>query len=100
MNVAIPFIAANVVVLTMGILIRRGMTWLIAGYKNHHVRDEEGLARWVGSGVIGIGATGILAGILMAALPERHEPFVVIGFVVVAIGGAVTLVSRLHKYAD
>jgi hypothetical protein len=96
--VSIVFVLVNLAVLFIGFLIRyRGMTWLIAGYDASRVRDEKGLAGWVGPGVMGIGAVGILVGGLIYALPD-YTHILVIVFVVVAIGGVVTLMSGVGRF--
>src|SRR5262245_36000263 len=65
------FVLVNLVVLSMGFLIRnKGMTWLIAGYDASQVRDEKGLARWAGTGVMAVGAVGLVIGGVIAVLPD------------------------------
>src|SRR5262245_8215967 len=97
-SVSIVFVSVYLVVLSMGFFIRnKGMTWLIAGYDASLVRDEEGLARWVGSGVMGIGAAGILAGALIYVLSD-FAPFLVLASVAVTLGVTITLVIGARRF--
>src|SRR5262245_36576805 len=97
--IAVPvvFVVVYFLVLSAGLLIRRGMTWLIAGYDSSQVRDEKGLARWVGSGVIGIGAAGLACAAGMFALPDAMLLFVV-GANLVTLAGTVTLVAGARRF--
>ena len=96
--VAVPavFLAVYLLVLAMGFLIRRGMTWLIAGYDAAQVRDEKGLARWVGSGVMGIGVNGLVFAGLMVAFPEATPIFVIAATVVTVVSAATLVITARH----
>jgi hypothetical protein len=97
--IAVPvvFLVVYLLVLSLGLLIRKGMTWLIAGYDASQVRDEQGLARWVGSGVVGIGIIGLLCAASMVAFPDAMLLFVLVA-TAVALGGAVTLVAGARRF--
>ena len=97
--IALPvvFAAVYLLVLSMGFLIWRGKTWLIAGYDASLVRDEKGLARWVGFGVMGIGVNGLVFAGLMVALPEAMPVFV-IAATFVTLGSAATLVITARRF--
>jgi len=90
--IAVPvvFIVVYLLILCLGFLISKGKTWLIAGYDASQVRDEKGLARWVGSGVMGIGVNGLVCAVLMFALPDAMLIFVIVA-TVVTLAGVVTL---------
>jgi hypothetical protein len=96
--VSIGFAAGGLLLLTLGFLIRKGVTWLIAGYDRTLVRDEKGLAKWAGSGLMILGAIGILAGGSIAILPEEY---VFIPAIVYGISGpvaAITLVIGSQRF--
>jgi hypothetical protein len=97
--IAVPvvFIVVYLLVLFMGLLIRRGMTWLIAGYDASQVRDEKGLARWVGSGVMGIGVIGLVCAAAMFVFPDAMLSFVIVSLVV-TLGGVITLAGGGRRF--
>jgi O-antigen/teichoic acid export membrane protein len=89
-------------VVGIGSLIRfQGWASLLAGSvaNRPRVRDEKGLTRWVGTGVMTIGVIGIVVGPLLSLLPE-YAPYLVVGFVLVAMGGMFTLVSGLRRFMN
>ena len=96
-TVSFVYVSAGLVVLLIGFLISKGMTWLIAGYDPSRVRDEKGLARWVGSGVMGIGHAGVLVGGLSYLLPGLGLLWV-IAFVAVTLGGPIALVLGGRRF--
>ena len=55
--VSIGFASTGLLLLTLGLLIRRGMTWLIAGYDPSRVTDERGLANWSGACLLSMGGS-------------------------------------------
>src|SRR5262249_62427903 len=86
--VSIGFVSAGLLLLIMGVLIRRGATWLIAGYDPSQVRDEKGLARWGGAGLLAAGGVEALAGGLVYVLPPGYALIpVILLFLSTAIGG-------------
>jgi hypothetical protein len=97
MVTAIVYVVVNLVVLTMGLLIRSGMTWLIAGYDASLIRDEKGLARYAGSNIMGIGVAGILAGILMYLLPDYAVVFV-LAFPLLVIVMTIRLLIGIQRF--
>ncbi len=97
-GVVIGFSSAGLLLLTLGLLIRKGMTQLIAGYDPSLVRDEQGLARWAGSGFMVLGAIALLCGSLMYLLPEEYASIPVIAFVVCIPAGAITLVVGMQRF--
>jgi hypothetical protein len=100
-TVSFVYVSVGLVVLLIGFLISKGMTGLIAGYVAGYdpsrVRDEKGLARWVGSGVMGIGHAGVLVGGLSYLLPGLGLLWV-IAFVAVALGGLIALVLGERRF--
>jgi Domain of unknown function (DUF3784) len=96
--VSIGFVSAGLLLLTMGFLIRKGVTWLIAGYDPSQVRDEKGLAKWAGSCFMAMGAIGILAGGLVYLLPPDYTFIPVIVFAVAIPAGAITSVIGLQRF--
>jgi hypothetical protein len=97
-GVTIGFVSAGLLLLTMGLLIRSGMTWLIAGYDAKLVRDEKGLARWVGSLLMGMGAVAALAGGLFAVLPEEYLFVPLILYIIAIPGGVITILCGLRRF--
>jgi hypothetical protein len=95
--VPIVFIVVYLLVLSTGFLIRQGVTSLIAGYDASQVRDEKGLARWAGSGVMGIGVIGLGCAASMFAFPDAMFIFV-IAATVVSVVGAVALVATARRF--
>src|SRR5262245_37202492 len=96
--VAIGFASTGLLILTMGFFIRRGATWLIAGYDPDQVRDEKGLARWFGLRFMIMGMIGILAGISIYVLPPDYFFGPVIAYVVGILGGVIVLLSGVHRF--
>jgi hypothetical protein len=96
---AVPLIfgVVYILVLSMGFLIRNGVTSLIAGYDASQVRDEKGLARWVGSGVMGIGVVGLVCAASMFAFPDSLF-ILVIAATVVSVVGAICLVATARRF--
>jgi hypothetical protein len=83
----------------MGLLIKKGMTRLIAGYDPSRVHDEKGLASWVGACFMIMGAAGVLAGTLMYLLPSGYAFVPVIVYAIVVPVGAITAVVGAQRYA-
>lgn len=98
--VSIGFISGSLLLLTLGFLIKKGMTWLIAGYDPSRVRDEKGLANWVGLGIMTMGAVGILAGVLVYVLPPEYTFLPVILFAVTMPTGAITILCGLRRFVN
>ena len=73
--VAAVFVLTGLLLLFLGYLIRfRRMTHLIAGYNRERVRDEGGLARWVGGCVLAMGGLVIVAGLGALNWPDALAP--------------------------
>jgi hypothetical protein len=98
LTVSLGFVSGGLLLLSMGLLIRKGMTWLIAGYDPSQVRDEKGLAKWAGSVFMGMGAIGILAGGLIYLLPPDYALIPVLVFAVGIPAGAITLVIGVQRF--
>jgi hypothetical protein len=96
--VAIILVAASLVVLMMGYLIGslRELS-LIAGLDVSRVRDRDGLARWVGRGLLGIGVLGLLAGLAVFVTPDLAA-LMVIAYVAVNLAGAAVLLVGMRRY--
>jgi hypothetical protein len=91
-------LASSLVVLAIGYLIGcRKQLSLIAGLGVSKVRDGDGLARWVGTGLLCIGALDLLLSLALFAAPVG-EPLVIAAYVAVSLGGAVVLLSRVRRY--
>ena len=95
--VAIGFASGGLLLLTLGLLIRKGKTWLIAGYDATLVKDEKGLARWAGSWLMTMGTVAILSGASIFAFPDYF--FIPLAIYLIAIpSGALTIVIGAQKY--
>lgn len=97
-TVAVGFILAGWLVATSGELIRRGETWLIAGYNPAHVSDEPGLASFCGTGFLLMGAVAAFAGGLAATLPENLGVMAVLLFAANTIGGTLLLFVGSRRF--
>src|SRR5215471_16108193 len=95
---AFVLLTASVIVLTFGYLIafRKRIT-LIAGLDVSKVRDSDGLARWVGRGLLGIGVLGVLIGLAGFVAPGPAAQLV-IAYVSVNLGGAAVLLVGMRRY--
>ena len=96
--VAIGFSSGGLLLLVLGLLIRRGKTWLIAGYDPSLVADERGLARWFGSRMMALGVAVLLAGVGVAVVPEDYVNVPIILYFVAVFAGAVTLVVGAQRF--
>jgi hypothetical protein len=96
--VSIGFVSGGLLLLLIGVLVRRGVTWLIAGYDPSQVRDEKGLARWAGSCFIVMGTIATLAGVLVGVLPPEFAFIPGILFFVAATGGALAVVIGSQRF--
>jgi hypothetical protein len=96
--VSIGFVSGGLLLLILGLLIRRGVTWLIAGYDPSQVRDEKGLAKWAGSCFLLMGAVGALAGVLVYVLPPDYVFIPVILYVVTVVSGATSIVVGSQRF--
>jgi len=70
---------------------------LIAGMDTSKVRDGDGLARRVGTGLLGIGALDLLISLAGLAIPAA-TPHLTVAYVAVSLGGAVVLLVRVRRY--
>jgi hypothetical protein len=96
--VAIILVAASLVVLMMGYLIGSlKQLSLIAGLDVSRVRDRDGLARWVGRGLLGIGVLDLLAGLAVFVTPDLAA-LLVIAYVAVSLAGAAVLLLGMRRY--
>jgi hypothetical protein len=98
MSVAIGFVSGGLLLLTLGLFIKKGMTFLIAGYDANLVADEKGLANWVGACFLVMGSIGILAGSLVYVLPEEYVFAPVIAFSIAIPTCAITTVVGLQRF--
>ena len=96
--VALGFAAGGLLLFVLGLLIRRGMTWLIAGYDPRLVADERGLARWFGSRLMPLGGAGLLAGAAVAVVPEDYIVVPILLNSVAILGGVITLVIGAQRF--
>jgi hypothetical protein len=70
---------------------------LIAGLDESKVRDCDGLARWVGTGLLRVGALELLISLALFAVSDR-APLLILAYVVVSLVGAVALLVRMPRY--
>jgi hypothetical protein len=95
---AIILVAASLVVLLMGYLIGSLKELsLIAGLDVSRVRDRDGLARWVGRGLLGIGVLDMLAGLAVFVTADLAA-LLVIAYVAVNLAGAAVLLVGMRRY--
>src|SRR5690349_7799620 len=97
-TVAIGFVLAGTLLATLGEFIRRGETWLIAGYNPERISDEHGLAEFCGSGILLMGATSAFAGGLAATLPENLGLIAVLLFALSILGGTLLLFVGSRRF--
>lgn len=97
-TVAIGFVSAGMLLATFGELIRRGETWLIAGYDPERISDELGLAKFCGSGILLMGAASGFVGGLAATLPENVCLVAVLLFVASVFGGTLLLYFGARRF--
>jgi hypothetical protein len=96
--VAIILVAASLVVLLMGYLIGSLKELsLIAGLDVSRVRDRDGLARWIGRGLLGIGVLDLLVGLAVFVTPDLGA-LLVIAYVAVSLAGAAVLLVGMRRY--
>jgi hypothetical protein len=96
------FAAVHVVLITLAWRIRRGATWMLSGYHAGDVADEPGLARWTGTGLLLVGAAGILTAAMLAFRPDSSRVVIIVyaGVVVAAIVVIVRGARRFRAPAE
>src|SRR5262249_40856960 len=95
---AMILVAASLVVLLMGYLIGSLKELsLIAGLDVSKVRDSDGLARWIGRGLLSIGMLDLLIGLALFVIPVPPA-LLVIAYVVVSLVGAAVLQIGMRRY--
>jgi hypothetical protein len=95
---AIILVAASLVVLLMGYLIGSLKELsLIAGLDVSRVRDRDGLARWIGRGLLGIGVLDLLVGLTVFVAADLGA-LLVIAYVAVNLAGAAVLLVGMRRY--
>lgn len=70
---------------------------LIAGLDVARVRDSDGLARWIGTGLLSIGALDLLISLALFSASVATVP-AILAYVVVSLVGAVVLLLRMPRY--
>jgi hypothetical protein len=89
---------ASLIVLLFGYLIgARKQLSLIAGLDVSKVRDSDGLARWVGRGLLTIGVLDLVISLTLLAT-SFNPALVIVAYVAVSLAGAVVLLSRVGRY--
>ena len=97
--VGVAFSAAGAIIFLCGYLIGvKKQLWLISGYNPDRVKDKDGLAKWVGTGLQIIGGIEFLMGIL-ALFVTASVPIVGFGFGGVTIIGVMVLIAGAIKFA-
>lgn len=94
----IIMLVASVIVLVIGYQIRfQRRLSLIAGLEVSRVRDPDGLARWIGTGLLAVGGLELLLGLVLLV---RWAPVVplILAYVGVSIAGMVLLLTRMRRY--
>src|SRR5262245_3176265 len=100
MNVvaAVILLEASLIVLMLGYLIRaHKQLSLIAGLDVSKVRERDGLARWIGTGLLVIGMLDLLIS-LVVIIASAGTALLIIAYVAVNLVGAVTLLTRVRRY--
>ncbi len=94
----IMVVAAAIPLFVLGYLIKyRKRVNLIAGYDPARVRDHDGLARWMGSWAIALGAVTLAFAALLATLPDAVGP-VAAGFISVAVVSGIVMLVGCRRY--
>jgi hypothetical protein len=95
---AIILVAVSGMVLLIGHRIGAGKQLsLIAGLDGSMVRDRDGLARWIGTGLLCIGVLELL--ISLTLLATSVDPaLMIVAYVVVSLLGAAVLLIRMRRY--
>lgn len=95
---AVLFILIHLLLLYLGYQIKvQQRTWLIAGYAPERVRDERGLANWVGTGILLLASFGVGIGLLFALVPEYTLALVFL-YAAVTLTGCLPLVVGCRRY--
>src|SRR5258708_34407014 len=93
--IGIVFLCVSAILTLFGYLIAvKKQLSLIAGYDPNRVKDKEGLAKWVGNGIMIMGGLEILISLLIFVFPPNVIPVLALAFVIVNIGGVVVLFTR------
>jgi hypothetical protein len=97
MATAAALLAVSAIVLVLGYLIGpRRRLGLIAGLEVPKVRDPHGLGRWVGTGLMVIGAVEALISLALFAA-DRMGPLIM-AYVGVSLLGSSTLLVGMRRY--
>lgn len=98
MLAAILLLIVNLAVLFIGYRINyhKHLSW-IAGLDVSRVRDHDGLARWVGRGLLRIGTLDLLIALIMLATSVRPTTLIA-AYMAVSLVGAAVLLSRVRHY--
>lgn len=95
---AVILLVVSLIVLLFGYLIgSRKQLSLIAGLDVSKVRDSDGLARWIGTGLLSIGVLDLLISLALFADSVRTT-LLIVTYVVVSLVGAVALLIRMPRY--
>jgi len=96
--IGVIVLVVSLLVLLIGYLIgARKQLNLIAGLNMEQVKDADGLAKWIGNGLLGLGLIDLIISVLMLAVAIQTRWFVIV-LVVLNIGGAGVLLSRLRRF--
>ncbi len=96
--ISLVTILIGLLFLLIGYLVRsKQMVEIIAGYDPNKVKDEKGLAKWVGSNLLLMGLLGLLIGGLGFIFPQINT-ILVIGFGVVIVILAIRTAFGCKKY--
>lgn len=94
---AIILLAVSLGVLLIGYLIgARKRLSLIAGLDASQVRGSDGLAHWVGTGLLGIGVLDLL--ICLALFAISAHPTLIVSYALASLVGAVVLLINMRRY--
>ncbi|MDZ7266678.1 MAG: DUF3784 domain-containing protein [candidate division KSB1 bacterium] len=94
------FVSVHLIIIALGYLIKyKKQMWLIAGYSAKRVRDNNGLANWVGSGALLVGVFGIVVGILYLALPKFILELTLV-YIVAVLAGCLIMVQGCQRFTN
>ncbi len=95
---AVIVFVTSLLLLLVGYLIGvRKQFNLIAGFDPAQIKDADGFAKWVGNGLLALGAVDLIISILTFVLTLQTRWFAIL-IAVVNVVAAGVLVSRLRRF--
>jgi hypothetical protein len=97
---AVIFVSVHLVIIFLGYLIKyKKQMWLIAGYSAKKVRDNNGLANWVGQGTLLLGVLGIVFGLLYLAVPKLILELTLV-YIVSVVAGCLIMAQGCQRFTN